>query len=126
MKIATLILIAVSSMLLAGAETAATNQNQKNNETVEAGTKPHVRKKNLSEEEIKIQELLYQRNELIRKIHQKRVDLLKNNPKLRRMYLQLLKQTRELAMELDSNREMRMMNDALNEINRKLEQEQKK
>jgi len=58
--------------------------------------------------------------ELIRKIVQKRAELLKNDPKLHRMYIQLLKQTRALALELDSNREMRELNDALSEVEKKI------
>ncbi|MBO4633568.1 MAG: hypothetical protein J5858_16760 [Lentisphaeria bacterium] len=119
------ILIAASILLLAGAAAAA-DQNRKADGTAQSETEPPVRKKISPEEEARIRELQNQRNDLLQKIHQKRVELLKNDPKLRRMYMQLLKQTRELAMELDANREMRLMNDELNEINRKLDREQKK
>lgn len=74
----------------------------------------------------RIEELTEKRQALLLKIHQKRKDLLKNNPKLRRMYLQLLKDTRELALELDANREMRELNDQLQEVERELNQKQKK
>lgn len=74
----------------------------------------------------KIAELSGMKTDLIRKIHEKRKELLKSNPKLRRMHVQLLKQTRELALELDSNREMRKLNDSLIEVERQLEQEKKK
>ena len=73
-----------------------------------------------AEETAKIAELQAQKNEIIRKIVLKRTELLKNDPKLQRMYIQLLKQTRALALELDSNREMRELNDALAEVEKKM------
>ena len=125
MKIIKRILIAASVLWLAGAA-AAENHSGNTGGTIRTGTEPQARKKISPEEEARVRELQDQRNELLQKIHRKRVELLKNDPKLRRMYMQLLKQTRELAMELDANREMRIMNDALSEIERKLEREQKK
>ena len=74
----------------------------------------------------KLAELSIKRTELIRKIHEVRKELLKNNPKLRRMHQQLMKQTRELALELEANREMRKLNDNLTEVERQLEREMKK
>ena len=71
----------------------------------------------------KISELNSKRTELIRRIHEKRQGLLKNNPKLRRMHQQLLKQVRELALELNANREMRTLNDELSEVERQLKNE---
>ena len=65
-----------------------------------------------------------QRTELMMKIHRKRQELLKNNPKLRKMHQLLLKQTRELALELDSNIQMRKLNDSLRDVERQLEKEQ--
>ena len=65
-----------------------------------------------------------QRAELVLKIHRKRQELLKNNPKLRKMHQLLLKQTRELALELDSNLQMRKLNDSLRDVERQLEKEQ--
>ena len=75
------------------------------------------------EKAARIAELNSKRTELTRRIHLKRQELLKNNPKLRRMYQQLLKQTRELALELDANREMRQLNDSLSDVERRLKQE---
>ena len=71
----------------------------------------------------KLANLNSKRTELIRKIHEKRQDLLKNNPKLRRLHQQLLKQARELALELNANREMRALNDNLSEVERQLRNE---
>ena len=71
----------------------------------------------------KIAELNSKRINLIRQIHEKRQGLLKNNPKLRRMHQQLLKQVRELALELNANREMRTLNDELSEVERQLKNE---
>lgn len=65
-----------------------------------------------------------QRTELVLKIHKKRQELLKSNPKLRKMHQQLLKQTRELALELDSNIQMRRLNNSLRDVERQLEKEQ--
>ena len=71
----------------------------------------------------KIAELNSKRTDLIRRIHEKRQGLLKSNPKLRRMHQQLLKQVRELALELNANREMRTLNDELGEVERQLKNE---
>lgn len=71
----------------------------------------------------KIAELNSKRINLIRQIHEKRQGLLKNNPKLRRMHQQILKQVRELALELNANREMRTLNDELSEVERQLKSE---
>ena len=89
-------------------------------------TKPKVFSQRAVEREraLKLAELNKERTDLLRKIHLKRQELLKNNPKLRRMHQQLLKQTRELALELDANREMRQLNDSLDEVERRLKNEQ--
>ena len=89
-------------------------------------TKPKVFSQRAAEREraLKLAELNKERTDLLRKIHLKRQELLKNNPKLRRMHQQLLKQTRELALELDANREMRQLNDSLDEVERRLKNEQ--
>jgi len=75
------------------------------------------------EKTARVQTLTAQRNDLLGKQKQKRQELLKTNPKLRRMYLQILKQTRQLALELDANREIRQMNDKIHEIEKDLEKE---
>ena len=72
----------------------------------------------------RIAELNRRKMELIRQIHATRKDLLKNNPKLRRMHQQLLKQARELALELNANREMSKLNDSLSEVESMLKKEQ--
>ena len=89
------------------------------------GTKPKVIDPKTAEREKakKIAELSSKRTDLIRRIHEKRQGLLKNNPKLRRMHQQLLKQVRELALELNANREMRTLNDELSEVERQLKNE---
>ncbi len=88
-------------------------------------TSPKVTSGKTAEQEKaeKIAELNSKRTELIGKIHRKRQELLKNNPKLRRMYQQQLKQTLELALELDANREMRQLNDGLADVERRLKNE---
>ena len=92
---------------------------------VQTGKKPKAMSQETTEQEkaAKIAELNSKKTELIRKIHQKRQELLKNNPKLRRMYQQLLKQTRELALELNANREMRQLNDSLGDVEHQLKKE---
>lgn len=54
-------------------------------------------------------------------IRKKRQELLRTDPKLRRMHEQLLKQIRAIAIELDSKKEMRSLNDAAKEIDVKLD-----
>ena len=71
----------------------------------------------------RIQTLTDQRKALLERKKQKRKGLLKNNPKIRRMYLQILKQTQQLALELDADREISQMNDQLRDIERNLDKE---
>ena len=90
----------------------------------QTGTKQKIDPKAAEREKAqKIAELNSKRTDLIRRIHEKRQGLLKNNPKLRRMHQQLLKQVRELALELNANREMRTLNDELSEVERQLKNE---
>ncbi len=89
-------------------------------ETKQKVTNPQAAERARAE---KIAELNSKRTGLIRRIHEKRQELLKNNPKLRRMHQQLLKQVRELALELNANREMRTLNDELSEVERQLKNE---
>lgn len=70
----------------------------------------------------KIQDLKNQRKELLVKIQKRRAELLKNNPKLMKMYLKLLKQARELALELDADRQIQELNEAYLKVVKKLEQ----
>ncbi len=81
-----------------------------------------ARKKAEKEELAKIQELEKQCAELRSRIRKKRVQLLKNNPKLTKMYMDLVRQARELALELDSNREIQELNDAFSDADKKLRQ----
>ena len=71
----------------------------------------------------RIQTLTAEQGNLVEKQKQKRKELLKNNPKLRRMYLQILKQARQLALELDADREISQINDRLHEIGKNLDKE---
>lgn len=66
-------------------------------------------------------ELEARKKVLVENIRKKRLELLRTDPKLRRMHDQLLKQTRAIAIELDSKKEMRSLNDAAKEIDAKLE-----
>jgi len=68
----------------------------------------------------KIQELELMHREFIARIQKKRMELLKTNPKLAKMYLELLKVSRELAVELDSDPEIQELNEARYELERKL------
>ena len=81
-----------------------------------------ARKKAEKEELAKIQALEEQCAELRTKIREKRAQLLKTNPKLTKMYLELVRQARELALELDSNREIQELNDACSDAEKKLQQ----
>lgn len=67
-----------------------------------------------------VQVLEKQHQALMQKIQLRRVELLKNNPKLRKMYLQILQQARELALELDSDRKMQELNTEAAELEKKL------
>lgn len=75
------------------------------------------------EKDARIRSLTEQHRGLLEKQKQKRKELLKNNPKIRRMYLQILKQVRQLAMELDANREISQINDRIHETEKELRQE---
>ncbi len=79
-----------------------------------------ARKKAEKEELAKIQELEEQCAQLRTRIVEKRAQLLKTNPKLTKMYLELVRQARELALELDSNREIQELNEAYLETGKKL------
>lgn len=118
-------MIVIAAAILAAAGYGADGITINNARGARTETKPAaVSAKNAEQERAaKIAELSSKRTDLIRKIHLKRQDLLKNNPKLRRMYQQLLKQTRELALELDANREMRQLNDGLADVERRLKNE---
>ena len=119
------IVFTAMSFLLSAAH-AAPVQTGKSSEQRSAQTEAAASKKVSSQDSEKVKTLQEQRRELIIKIQKTRMELLKKDPKLRRMHLQLIKQTRELALELDANREMRALNDALFELEQKLEREQKK
>lgn len=93
--------------------------------TAKAKTNEKAVKESTEEEKAKIQELEAERLALLRKLQQKRIDLLKNNPKLHKMYLDILKQTQELAIELDSDMEIRTLNRELREIETKLKEKRK-
>ena len=90
----------------------------------QTGTQKTIDRKAAEREKAeKLNQLNSKRTVLIRKIHEKRQFLLKSNPKLRRLHQQLLKQARELALELNANREMRTLNDELTEVERQLKNE---
>ena len=72
------------------------------------------------------EKLLAEREMLVQKIHAMRLELIKKDPKLRRMYEQLIQQARELAMELESKKEMRNVTESLGDIDSKLNRLQKK
>ena len=67
------------------------------------------------------EKLLKEKAELRQKMLKTRANLLKNDPKLRKLYLDLMRTTRQLAIELNSQPEMRKLNDSLSEVNEKLE-----
>ena len=77
----------------------------------------------VKEKDARIQTLTVQHRELLEKQKRKRKELLKTNPKIRRMYLQILKQVRQLAMELDANREISQINDRIHETEKELRKE---
>ncbi|MBQ9337808.1 MAG: hypothetical protein IJS14_11000 [Lentisphaeria bacterium] len=89
--------------------------------------KPAAKEKKTDPEEeaAKIRELENQRRALFRRLQQKRIDLLKNNPKLNKMYLDILRQTQELAIELDSDMEIRALNNELREVEKQLNEKRK-
>lgn len=66
------------------------------------------------------QKLLDERKALVLKIHKLRMELIRKDPRLRRMYEQLIQQARELAGELESKKEMRNMTESLGEIDSRL------
>lgn len=75
---------------------------------------------------VQAEKLLSEREMLVMKIHKLRMELIKKDPKLRRMYEQLIQQARELAMELESKKEMRNVTESLGDIDSKLNRLQKK
>jgi len=77
----------------------------------------------VKEKDARIRTLTEQHRGLLEKQKQKRKELLKTNPKIRRMYLQILKQVRQLAMELDANREISQINDRIHETEKELRKE---
>ena len=77
----------------------------------------------VKEKDARIQTLTVQHRELLEKQKRKRKELLKTNPKIRRMYLQILKQVRQLAMELDANREISQINDRIQDTEKELQKE---
>ena len=77
----------------------------------------------VKEKDATIQTLTVQHRELLEKQKRKRKELLKTNPKIRRMYLQILKQVRQLAMELDANREISQINDRIQDTEKELQKE---
>ena len=84
-----------------------------------------VKKTTTEEDMAKIQELETERRALLLKLQQKRIELLKNNPKLHKMYMDILKQTQDLAIELDSDMEIRTLNRELHEIEMQLKEKRK-
>jgi len=72
------------------------------------------------------EKLLSEREMLVLKIHALRMELIKKDPRLRRMYEQLIQQARDLSMELESKKEMRNITESLGEIDSKLNRLQKK
>ena len=74
------------------------------------------------EELAKVRELEEERAEILARIRKKRAELLKSNPKMIKMYLDLLKKARELALELDSDPDIQEMNDARSKVEKKLHQ----
>ena len=74
------------------------------------------------EELARIRELEQQHAELLARIRKKRAELLKSNPKMIKMYLDLLKKARELALELDSDPDIQEMNETRSEMEKKLHQ----
>ena len=53
------------------------------------------------------------------------MELLKNNPKLRKMYLEIVRQTQELAIELDSDLDIRSLNRDLRQVETQLKAKRK-
>ena len=92
----------------------------------DAGTaKPEAKKISPEEEREQIRQLEAERIQLLRKIQNKRMELLKNNPKLRKMYLEIIRQTQELAIELDSDLDIRSLNRELREVETQLKAKRK-
>ena len=75
---------------------------------------------------VQAEKLLSEREALVLKIHKLRIELIKKDPRLRRMYEQMIQQARELAMEIESKREMRDMTESLGTLDSKLNRLQKK
>ena len=117
-----LITAAFLAVKTCGAEVLSGN---KESDSVPGTDQKTVEQKTVEQEKAeRIAALNRKRAGLLLKIYKKRQELLRNNPKLRRMYQQLLKQTRDLALELDSNFQMRSLNDSLHDVERQLKKEQ--
>ena len=60
------------------------------------------------------------RSELLLKIHNKRVELIKSNPSLMELQKKIMALHKELAIRIDNNEEMRKLTDELRLIETKL------
>lgn len=72
------------------------------------------------------EKLLTERKALILKMHEKRMELIKKDPKLKRLHDQITALHRELAIELDSKRDMMVLNSDLKSIDSRIDSLPKK
>ncbi len=72
------------------------------------------------------EKLLNERRALILKMHKTRLELIKKDPKLKRIHAQITALYKELAVELDSKREMTLLNSDLRLLDSKIDSLQKK
>ncbi len=95
-----------------------------------AGPQPQLNRKELDPALFADREaaetLLKERRELILKMHRTRMELIRKDPKLKRIHAQITALYRELALELDSKREMTLLNDDLRSLDAKIDSLQKK
>ena len=70
--------------------------------------------------------LLNERKALILKMHRTRLELIRKDPKLKRIHAQITALYRELAVELDSKREMTLLNSDLRLLDSKINSLRKK
>ena len=113
-----------AAVMLINASGADSPESAPQQTAAESGTLAADVQAQVNRKTARIQTLTAQHSDLIEKQKKKRQELLKTNPRLRRMYLQILKQTRQLALELDSDREMNALNDQIHAVEKELKQEQ--
>ena len=91
---------------------------------------PLIRRQKLDpadyEDKANAEKLIRERKELIEKMQNTRMELIRKDPKLKRLHEQIAALYRELAIELESKREMLILNSDLKRIDSAIDSLKKK